>query len=121
MKHRWLLLGVLTGLSVIVSGCAALGVGASKLLPPRKVIPEYKGLAGQSVGIMVWVERGMRIDNPAMRGVPTDSGLRETSLPPGKDLSFPMYFEMASNQRPVQLIFEPRVVGWNTRIIVNLE
>jgi len=32
-----------------------------------------------------------------------------------------MYFEMASNQRPVQLIFEPRVVGWNTRIIVNLE
>jgi hypothetical protein len=48
-------------------GCAALGVGAAKLLPPRKVIPDYHGLPGQSLGIMVWVERGMRIDYPAMQ------------------------------------------------------
>ncbi len=61
------------------------------------------------------------IDNPAMRGVPTDTGLRETSLAPGQTLSTVLYFEMAANQSPAQLIFAPGVVGWRTRITVQLQ
>jgi hypothetical protein len=61
------------------------------------------------------------IENPALRGVPTDTGLRETSLGPGQHLSVPMYFEMASNESPVRLVFAPKVVGWNTRLVVQLQ
>ena len=60
------------------------------------------------------------IENPAMRGIPTDTGLRETSLGPGQQLTVPVYFEMASNQAPVRLVFGPKVVGWNTRLVVQL-
>jgi len=62
------------------------------------------------------------IDYPPMRGVPTDTGLRETSLAPGQHVTTILYFEMsgAANQRPAQLIFAPAVVGWRTRITVEL-
>jgi hypothetical protein len=66
------------------------------------------------------------VDNPAMRGIPTDTGLREASLPPvqkdssPRELTTVLYFEMASNLQPAQLIFAPQVVGWNTRVTVNL-
>jgi len=60
------------------------------------------------------------IDNPAMRGIPTDSGLRETSLAPGQSLQTVLYFEMAANQSPAELVFAPAVVGWRTRISVDL-
>ena len=43
------------------SGCQAIGV-ISQALPPPTVIPQYKGFAGQSVGVMVWADRGMRIE-----------------------------------------------------------
>lgn len=60
------------------------------------------------------------IDNPARPGLPSDTGLRETSVPPGQAKQAPLYFEMAANQRPVQLVFTPSAVGWNTRITVDL-
>jgi hypothetical protein len=44
------------------AGCTALGVAAAKLGPPPKVAAAYKDLAGRSVGIMVWADRGLRID-----------------------------------------------------------
>ncbi len=61
------------------------------------------------------------IDNPAMPGVPSDTGLRATSLAPGQKLDTQLYFEMAANLQPVQLVFAPQVVGWRTRITVNLQ
>jgi hypothetical protein len=61
------------------------------------------------------------VENPALRGVPTDTGLKETSLGPGQHLTVPMYFEMASNLSPSQLVFAPKVVGWNTRLVVQLQ
>lgn len=43
------------------AGCTLLGVGA-QALPPATVVPQYQGLAGQTVGVMVWADRGMRIE-----------------------------------------------------------
>jgi hypothetical protein len=45
----------------LLSGCQAIGVFA-QALPPPTVVPQYKGFAGQSVGVMVWADRGMRIE-----------------------------------------------------------
>jgi hypothetical protein len=43
------------------TGCTILGLVASTL-PPPDVQPQYIGLAGQKVGIMVWADQGLRID-----------------------------------------------------------
>jgi len=60
------------------------------------------------------------IDNPAVPGIPSDRGLKQTSVGPGQRLQSVLYFEMAANQRPEQLVFAPSIVGWNTRIAVGL-
>lgn len=60
------------------------------------------------------------IDNPAMPGIPSDTGLRQDSLSPGRRIQTVMFFEMAANQQPAQLVFAPAVVGWRTRIAVDL-
>lgn len=49
-----------------LAGCSILGVAAYKLAPPQTVNPKYTNLAGQSVGIMVWADRGIRIDWPSL-------------------------------------------------------
>ena len=59
-------------------------------------------------------------DNPAMAGVPSDTGLKATSVGPGQHLDTDLYFEMAGNVSPTQLIFAPIVVGWRTRVTFNL-
>lgn len=63
MRPQHLICLLLFGLS----GCAVFGVAASKLLPPPKVKPAYTGLLGHSVGIMVWADRGLRLDYPNVR------------------------------------------------------
>jgi hypothetical protein len=60
------------------------------------------------------------IDNPALSGVPSDTGLKATSIGPGQSFESDMYFEMAANLSPVQIVLAPVVVGWRTRIAVNL-
>jgi hypothetical protein len=50
-----------------LSGCALLGVVASKVMPPASVPPKYKGLNDQSVAVLVWVERGIKIDWPQIQ------------------------------------------------------
>ena len=45
----------------LLTGCTLIGVGA-QALPPPTVVPQYRGFAGQSVGVMVWADRGMRIE-----------------------------------------------------------
>jgi hypothetical protein len=44
-----------------LAGCQLIGV-LSQAAPPATVVPNYKGFAGQSVGVMVWADRGMRIE-----------------------------------------------------------
>ncbi len=51
-------------LSMIVlalAGCAAVGVVAHAL-PPPKIKPAYIGLAGQTAAVMVWADQGLRMD-----------------------------------------------------------
>src|SRR5256885_8652398 len=50
-----------------LAGCAALGVAAYKLEPPETIRPKYANLVNQSVGVMVWADRGIRIDWPTLR------------------------------------------------------
>lgn len=44
-----------------LTGCQIFGV-VSHAMPPATVMPKYAGLAGQTVGVMVWADRGMRIE-----------------------------------------------------------
>ena len=51
----------------LTSGCTLLGVAAYKLSPPETVQPKYMGLENQSAGVMVWADRGLRIDWPTLQ------------------------------------------------------
>src|SRR5687768_264468 len=51
---------------LVLSGCNVLGI-AAQALPPPTVKPDYTGFAGQTVGVMVWADRGIRIDWPTVR------------------------------------------------------
>src|SRR5687768_7280245 len=48
-------------LLLLLPGCAALSLVAHAL-PPATVQPKYTGLANQSVGVMVWADRGIQND-----------------------------------------------------------
>jgi hypothetical protein len=50
-----------------LQGCQLLGVAAYKLTPPPTIQPKYMGLEGQSLGVMVWADRGLRIDWPTVQ------------------------------------------------------
>jgi hypothetical protein len=52
-----------------LTGCNIVGAGAvvANRIVPQKTEAQYKGLAGESVGIMVWAERGIRIDWPTVQ------------------------------------------------------
>jgi len=50
-----------------LSGCNLVGVVAYKLAPPPTIQPKYMGLENQSTGVMVWADRGLRIDWPTLQ------------------------------------------------------
>lgn len=54
-------------LLLALPGCTILGVAAHKLKPPETVQPQYMGLENQSIGVMVWADRGLRIDWPSIQ------------------------------------------------------
>ena len=62
--------GVLYSLSAIAlllfSGCDVPSALAGKILPPETIHPKYTGLAGESIGVMVWTDRGLQIDYPSL-------------------------------------------------------
>jgi hypothetical protein len=60
------------------------------------------------------------IDNTALPNAPSDGALRPQSIGPGQSVEADMYFEMAANLSPTQLVLAPQVVGWRTRITVTL-
>jgi hypothetical protein len=66
---RWTMLLWLCGVILLMplcSGCAVAGAVAGKVLPPPTIHPKYLGLAGQSVGVMVWTDRGVQVDYPSL-------------------------------------------------------
>jgi hypothetical protein len=77
-------LGAAVGAVLSMSGCAALGV-AAEALPPPSILPQYKGLQGQSVAIMVWAEQGIKIDWPDLP-LDTAAGLEHKFMAGQKDL-----------------------------------
>src|SRR2546423_15663507 len=46
-------------------GCNILGAGLHAL-PPPVIEPQYSNLSGQSVGVLVWCDRGIQIDWPSL-------------------------------------------------------
>jgi hypothetical protein len=61
------------------------------------------------------------VDNPARSDISSDRVLRTATLSPGQKLDTSLYFEMPANLDTSQLVFAPVVVGWRTRIEVNLQ
>lgn len=48
-------------LLLALTGCQIIGV-VSHAMPPATVMPKYAGFAGQTVGVMVWADRGIVLD-----------------------------------------------------------
>jgi len=46
------------------SGCYVPAIIAARVLPPETIHAKYVGLQGQTVGVMVWTDRGPQIDYP---------------------------------------------------------
>jgi hypothetical protein len=56
----------LAGVAALAGGCNIIGA-AAQIMPQPDIAPAYKGLGGQTVGVMVWVDRGVRIDYPNLQ------------------------------------------------------
>jgi hypothetical protein len=59
-------LALLMWLAGCATGCTLLGAVAGKA-PPPVVEAQYEGLAGQTVAVMVWADRGLQIDYPSLQ------------------------------------------------------
>jgi hypothetical protein len=71
---------------VFCSGCAAVSA-FSRVVPETKP-PSYAGLAGHSVGVMVWADRGIKIDWPSVQlqvATAVQSKLRQSNAPEVKE------------------------------------
>jgi hypothetical protein len=102
--------------AISLVGCTALGVAASKVAAV-KVAREYKGLPGQTVGVMVVTDRGLQNDFPRlqidlargiesklMNAVPTaGEELKGVQFPPDKTPEAIYAFE----QNYPELMYEP--------------
>lgn len=81
LRARWcavVLIG-LAGLTALLTlgGCQVAGYFASAI--PKSVDAQYKGLAGQKVAVMVWADRGLRIDWPNLE-LDTGNGIQSYLL-----------------------------------------
>lgn len=57
-------LPMLASLLLLLNGCNIFGPAGALVARavPKHIAAQYKGLAGQTVAVMVWAERGVRID-----------------------------------------------------------
>ena len=60
MKRALLAVSLLL-VGACVSGCQLVGIAANAM-PPKTIEPSYFGLAGNSVSVMVWADRSIKID-----------------------------------------------------------
>jgi hypothetical protein len=65
-SHRTIFLLPCLLLLQLTSGCEVAGALAGKVLPDQSVAPKYMGMAGQSIGVLVWTDRGVQIDYPSL-------------------------------------------------------
>src|SRR5580765_3904060 len=65
MKASSLAFYLLCSMLFLAVGCALTGAIADKVAPPERIPAKYLGLAGQSVGVAVWIDRGLQIDYPS--------------------------------------------------------
>jgi hypothetical protein len=64
--RRWALFA-LALLPLASSGCQAVGAVAYKLRGPTVVKPAYTGFKGQTVAVMAWADRDLRIEHSALQ------------------------------------------------------
>ena len=57
---------LLVPLLFILSGCDVPSALAGKLLPNDSIKPKYTGLKGESIGVLIWTDRGLQIDYPSL-------------------------------------------------------
>lgn len=84
---RRLFHGLLLASVAGVSGCAILGVAANAI--PEAPVPASVVLANQTVGVMVWCDRGLRNDWPTIQkdlGAGVQSRLAESQKNKAKEL-----------------------------------
>jgi hypothetical protein len=53
-------------LCAVAGGCNVIGV-AAQAMPPPTVEAQYTGLTGKRVAVLVWADRGIRIDWPSLQ------------------------------------------------------
>ncbi len=58
---------LLSFIALTCGGCNVIGMGAQFMTQPGDVKAAYNGLAGQTVGVMVWVDRGPALDFPQLQ------------------------------------------------------
>lgn len=56
-----------SSLILILSGCTLFGALAGKIVPAQTIAAQYKGLANESIAVMVWAGEGTLIDFPDLR------------------------------------------------------
>jgi hypothetical protein len=87
------------------SGCNVIGA-AAQLLPRPDIKAAYSGLAYQTVGVMVWADRGIRIDFPTLQADVASSLTKKlqdaTNLPHKKEV--PKELEGATYLNPMAVI-----------------
>jgi hypothetical protein len=81
----WIFLHCLlpTAYCLLLSGCNVIGALA-QVVPHPDIAPAYTGLNNQTVGVMVWADRGVRIDYPELQAEVAksiDGKLREGTHP----------------------------------------
>lgn len=86
---------VLSLLLLSLGGCMIFGYAAA-VMPPPPVKARYPGLMGQTVAVMVWTDRSVRIDFPTVQ-LDVANGVQEALLraqaekkPELKDTTFPI-------------------------------
>lgn len=89
-QNRFLIL-LPSAFCLFLSGCAAFGVAAKAI--PQTRPPAYQGLAGQSVGVMVWADRSVRIDWPSVQielAMLVQDKLQKSRAPELKNATWPV-------------------------------
>jgi hypothetical protein len=64
--HHPRAIGLICLLLLPCAGCQLAGLGAA-VLSQQTIDPSYKGLTKQTVAIMIWIDRGTRIDWPNLQ------------------------------------------------------
>ncbi|HEX3356905.1 MAG TPA: hypothetical protein VHS31_08040 [Tepidisphaeraceae bacterium] len=80
---RPIIFSILCLILLLNGGCEVAGMIAGKVLPDENVAPKYLGMAGQTIGVLVWTDRGVQIDYPSL-GLDLANSIEKKMLAAGK-------------------------------------